>query len=129
MHQLTDGFIHFCLKSNGAGKTTLLGILTGDITPTCGEADVAGHDVTGTVPGGVSEARKCIGFCPQVDPLIDLMTGRETLTMYGKLRGIPGDRIVSSLVGASVSQLDLVAVSVTHQSCFFGLDTLVRGRE
>lgn len=40
-------------------------------------------------------ARQNIGFCPQVDPLIDLMTGRETLRMFGRLRGIPKKSIVS----------------------------------
>lgn len=82
---------------NGAGKTTTLGVLTGDITPTSGQAFVAGHDVTGVAPGGVAMARKNIGFCPQVDPLIDLMTGRETLRMFGKLRGIPKERLEATV--------------------------------
>jgi ABC-type multidrug transport system fused ATPase/permease subunit len=56
------------LGSNGAGKTTTLGVLTGDIAPTSGEAYVGGHDITGVVPGGVAQARKNIGFCPQTDP-------------------------------------------------------------
>ena len=30
-----------------------------------------------------------MGYCPQFDALIDQMTGRETLTMYGRLRGVP----------------------------------------
>lgn len=66
-----------------------MAVLTGDIAPTKGEAYVAGYDVTGRTTGGVIEARKHMGFCPQVDPLLDLMTARETLTMYGKLRGVP----------------------------------------
>lgn len=77
------------------GKTTTMGILTGDITPTSGEAYVAGNDVTGRTQDGVQLARKNIGFCPQVDPLLDLMTGRETLSMFGRLRGIPADVLVS----------------------------------
>jgi len=56
------------LGANGAGKTTTLGMLTGDIAATGGEAYVAGHDITGATPGGVQEARKNIGFCPQIDP-------------------------------------------------------------
>jgi len=81
------------LGVNGAGKTTILGVLTGDITPTGGQAFVAGNDVTGITPGGVDQARKHIGFCPQVDPLLDGMTGRETLIMFGKLRGIPKEHL------------------------------------
>ena len=76
------------------GKTTTMGIVTGDITPTCGEAYVAGYDVTGVTKDGVQLARKNIGFCPQVDPLLDLMTARETLKMFGQLRGIPSEILV-----------------------------------
>ena len=43
-------------------------MLTGDIAATSGEAYVAGHDITGETMGGVQEARKHIGFCPQIDP-------------------------------------------------------------
>jgi ABC-type multidrug transport system ATPase subunit len=75
-----------------------LGVLTGDITPTSGLAYVAGHDVTGITPGGVAHARKHIGFCPQVDPLLELMTGRETLIMFGKLRGIPPDDLQTTVL-------------------------------
>lgn len=71
-----------------------MGILTGDITPTSGEAYVASHDVTGVTQDGVRLARKNIGFCPQADPLLDLMTGRETLAMFGKLRNIPSQQLV-----------------------------------
>lgn len=34
-----------------------------------------------------------MGYCPQFDALLDQMTGRETLTMYSRLRGIPEPRI------------------------------------
>lgn len=38
------------------------------------------------------------GYCPQFDALIGEMTGRETLTMYCLLRGIPNQRITSIVV-------------------------------
>jgi ATP-binding cassette subfamily A (ABC1) protein 5 len=66
--QLHSFLLHYRLGANGAGKTTTLGMLTGDIAATGGEAYVAGHDITGATPGGVQEARKNIGFCPQIDP-------------------------------------------------------------
>ena len=77
------------LGVNGAGKTTTLGILTGEIVPTGGEAYVCGFDVGGSKSGAseLAHARKHIGFCPQVDPLLELMTGRETLRMFANLRG------------------------------------------
>jgi ATP-binding cassette subfamily A (ABC1) protein 3 len=88
---------HFVPQVNGAGKTTILGVLTGDVFATGGQAYVGGHDVTGASPGGVAAARKKIGYCPQVDPLLDLLTGRETLRMFGRLRGIPEDRLEATV--------------------------------
>mmetsp|Transcript_13716 Transcript_13716/g.19669 ORF Transcript_13716/g.19669 Transcript_13716/m.19669 type:complete len:287 (+) Transcript_13716:2091-2951(+) len=70
-----------------------MAILTGDTFASSGKAFVAGYDVTGRTATGVAEARKRIGFCPQVDPLLDLMTGRETLRLFGSLRGIPWDQL------------------------------------
>jgi len=32
--------------------------------------------------------RQFVGYCPQFDALIDQMTGRETLFMFARLRGI-----------------------------------------
>lgn len=103
---IMEGETYGLLGVNGAGKTTMLGVLTGDIAPTGGEAYVAGHDVTGVTPGGVAAARKNIGFCPQVDPLLDLMSGRETLRMFGRLRGIPQNRLEAT-VGTLLDRLTL----------------------
>lgn len=101
-----EGEIFGLLGSNGAGKTTTVSILTGDIPVTAGEAYVAGNSMHRTVASGVVKARKKIGLCPQIDPLIDLMTGRETLRMFGNLRGIGKDRI-ESFVDALLEQLTL----------------------
>ena len=73
------------LGVNGAGKTTTLSILTGDYLPTSGEAAIDGCDV-------VSErkrVRERMGYCPQADPLLELMTARETLVMFARLKNIP----------------------------------------
>lgn len=87
-----EGETYALLGSNGAGKTTTLSALTGDITATYGRAYVAGHCVTGSEREGVTKARRFLGYCPQVDPLMDLMTARETLDMFAKVRGIPDDK-------------------------------------
>eukprot|EP00911_Craspedida_sp_UC1_P000304 UC1_evm1s230 len=34
-----------------------------------------------------------MGYCPQFDGLIELMTGRELLSMYARLRGVPESRV------------------------------------
>lgn len=65
---------------------------------------MVGHDVT--TGNNVSEARKHIGFCPQKDPLLDLMTCRETLRLFARLRGIPKDS-VDSHINAMLNRLTL----------------------
>ena len=34
------------------------------------------------------QVQQNLGYCPQFDALIEQMTGRETLTMYARLRGV-----------------------------------------
>ena len=43
------------------------------------------------------QVQQRIGYCPQFDALLDHMTGRETLSMYARLRGIP-EKYVSGCV-------------------------------
>ena len=54
----------------------------------------------------VIQVRQRIGYCPQFDALIERMTGRELLTMFARLRGIP-ERLISQAVEAEVVRLDL----------------------
>jgi ABC-type multidrug transport system ATPase subunit len=56
-----------------------------DIAPTSGEALVGGHPVTGPP----SAVQRRIGYCPQRDPLLDLLTVREHLMLYARLKGMP----------------------------------------
>ena len=46
--------------------------------------------------GRVLQAYERLGYCPQVDPLLDYLTGRETLSFFARLSGIPERRIPSS---------------------------------
>lgn len=52
---------------------------------TAGEAFFNGHSILSDM-GGVCEN---IGYCPQFDALNSLLTGREHLAFYARLRGIP----------------------------------------
>lgn len=81
------------LGINGSGKSTCVGMLTGDTLPTAGSLVVTGIDISGNNPRGIVEARKNVGLCPQVDPLLEGMTGRETLTMFARVRGVPKDSV------------------------------------
>ncbi|KAL3853548.1 hypothetical protein ACJMK2_017083 [Sinanodonta woodiana] len=77
------------LGQNGAGKTTTFKILTGEERSTVGEAYLQGCSIN----ENIREVHKKLGYCPQFDGLIDQMTGRETLIMFGRLRGISEDQI------------------------------------
>lgn len=72
------------LGVNGAGKTTTFKMLTGDYPCTSGDALVYLHSIRTDIQG----VHQNMGYCPQFDGLIGEMTGRETLRMFGRLRGI-----------------------------------------
>ncbi|KAI4551334.1 hypothetical protein MJT46_017586 [Ovis ammon polii x Ovis aries] len=88
------------LGFNGAGKTTIFKILTGEESITSGDAFVNSISVS----SDLRKVRQWIGYCPQVDALLDHMTGRETLVMFSRLRGIP-ERHISSCVDQILDDL------------------------
>ena len=45
------------------------------------------HYQTGGKPLSDPKTREMIGYCPQVDPLLELMNGYETLYFFGRIRG------------------------------------------
>jgi len=72
------------LGTNGAGKTTTISMLCQQFLPTGGTAYVCGYDI-------VSESREalaCIGYCPQFDATLDLLTVEEHIMLYCGIRGI-----------------------------------------
>jgi sodium transport system ATP-binding protein len=73
------------LGPNGAGKTTTLRILATILRPTSGNARVAGCDVLED-PDGV---RRRLGYVSASTGVYERLTGRETLTYYARLHGMP----------------------------------------
>ena len=73
------------LGINGAGKTTTFKMLTNDVVPTRGEPYIVGNNVK----YNFLEARKQIGYCPQFDAIFDMLTVREHLEFYAKIKKIP----------------------------------------
>lgn len=78
-----QGEIFGFVGPNGAGKTTTLKILMGLIFATGGKASILGHDI------GESEFRRHIGYLPEGPYFYDFLTGREFLSFYAKLCGVP----------------------------------------
>ena len=52
------------------------------------------------------QVQQQIGYCPQFDALIERMTGRELLTMFARLRGIP-ESLIAQVVTSTINKLDL----------------------
>ena len=82
--EVEPGTVLGVLGPNGAGKTTAVGILSTLHLPTGGRATVGGHDV-------VTEAavvRSKIGLTGQYAAVDEHLTGRENLTLFGRLLGM-----------------------------------------
>ena len=79
------GEIFTLLGPNGAGKSTCLNMMTGSIAPTSGEIFVLDKNITTQF----ELVKSKIGFCPQFDALVGYMNSYETLTMFGRIKGIP----------------------------------------
>ena len=52
----------------------------------------------------ILQVQQEIGYCPQFDALLDQMTGRETLRMYARLRGVP-ERFINESINNLANQL------------------------
>uniref|UniRef100_A0A803TLI3 ATP binding cassette subfamily A member 4 n=1 Tax=Anolis carolinensis TaxID=28377 RepID=A0A803TLI3_ANOCA len=92
------------LGVNGAGKTTTFKMLTGDTEVTSGDAIVAGHSVL----THISDVHQNMGYCPQFDAIDDLLTGREHLRLYARLRGVPAAE-VEKVAEWGIQKLGLLA--------------------
>lgn len=92
------------LGANGAGKTTAMRMLIGLLTPTEGDATVAGHDVATE-----SEAiRRNIGYMSQRFSLYDDLTVRENIELYGGIYGLD-DATIAERRTALLDRLGLAA--------------------
>jgi ABC-2 type transport system ATP-binding protein len=82
--EVAPGEILGFLGPNGAGKSTTIKILTGQLTPKTGKAQVLGVDITKDDP----EMQAQIGVCFEEKNLYDSMSGAENLKFYASLFGI-----------------------------------------
>ena len=48
-----------------------------------------------------------MGYCPQFDALMELLTGQEVLTLFARLRGIY-EKDIKATVEAEIKRLNLV---------------------
>jgi len=84
----------FCfLGPNGAGKTTTIKMLTGLLRPTSGTAAINGIDVH----KNPVEAKKCIGYVPDMPFLYERLTATEFYLFTGHLYDVPREEMRAEL--------------------------------
>ncbi|XP_034157069.2 phospholipid-transporting ATPase ABCA1 isoform X1 [Pangasianodon hypophthalmus] len=103
------------LGINGAGKTTTFKMLTGDIRPSGGEAFLSGYSIRTEM----RQVHQNMGYCPQFDAIDDLLTGREHLEFYARLRGVP-EREVTTVAEWGIQKLGLVKYSNKSAGTYSG---------
>ena len=99
---INKGEVVALLGPNGAGKSTLMRLLTGFLTPDCGETVICGHNVA---EERVEAARK-IGYVPENAPLYQEMTVFDFLSFTATLRGLSRTDFRNNLAEV-VSRLEL----------------------
>jgi len=82
---LPSASIFGLLGTNGAGKSTTIRILTGEEYPDRGDAVIGGVSMVSKR----AKARQHVAYCPQSTALPSGLTGREVLSFYARLRGVP----------------------------------------
>lgn len=83
--RVEEGQIYGFLGPNGAGKSTTMNIITGYLASTEGTVIINGHDILEEP----EEAKKCIGYLPEMPPLYFDMTVKEYLKFAAELKKIP----------------------------------------
>ena len=81
---IEPGKIYGLLGPNGAGKSTTMNILTGYIGATSGTVKINGYDILDQP----EEAKKCVGYLPELPPLYMDMTVAEYLKFVAELKKI-----------------------------------------
>ena len=144
------GEIYGFLGPNGAGKTTVIRMLITLLAPTAGSISVAGFDAVSQP----DQVRLRIGAALQEAALDLKQTGRELLTLQGRLYGLKGREITSRMAdltdlvdigdamgrligtysGGMKRRLDLAAALIHQPEILFldepttGLDPISRSR-
>lgn len=92
LHRLRRAFSplnYFPICSHGHSFTHWRKLCAGDTEANGGDALVNGNSILTQL----QKVRKSLGYCPQFDALNPLLTGREHLRLYARLRGLDEDSV------------------------------------
>nr|XP_032808974.1 uncharacterized protein LOC116941727 [Petromyzon marinus] len=103
------------LGVNGAGKTSAFRMLTGDTHATAGDARLEGYSILSQL----SSVQSRLGYCPQFDGTDELLTGREHLQLYARLRGVREEDL-ERVVEWAVSTLGLIYIADRSAGSYSG---------
>jgi ABC-2 type transport system ATP-binding protein len=136
--EVEQGEIFGFLGPNGAGKTTTIKMLTGQLRPTEGEAQVMGCDVV----KGREALKPQIGVVFESQNLYERLSGRDNLQFYARLYRVNKDRVgeVLEQVGLTSRERDkvqdysngmkqrlLIARAILHKPSVLFLDEPTKG--
>jgi ABC-2 type transport system ATP-binding protein len=100
--EVYSGEIFGFLGANGAGKTTAMRMLCGLLTPTSGQATVAGFDIYKQT----EKVKSNIGYMSQKFSLYEDLTPRENIKFYGGIYGLT-DKEIKDKSDSLIYQLGL----------------------
>ncbi len=83
--EVRKGEILGFLGPNGAGKTTTMRVITGYLSPSEGNVNVAGFNVV----DDPLEVKKRTGYLPELPPVYPDMTVSEYLAFVARIKGVP----------------------------------------
>ena len=94
----------------GAGKTTTINMLSGYFKPTMGDATIEGHSISNEMDKIYSIA----GVCPQHDVLWGVLTPRNHLRFYGRLKNLEGKALDDAVRNNLPGQISASDVASSH---------------
>ncbi|KAN0045013.1 hypothetical protein ACTA71_006540 [Dictyostelium dimigraforme] len=103
------------LGLNGCGKSTTLGMISGEISPTGGKIKLNGFDLI----KNRNDALTSIGYCFQFDALIGLLSAREQLELYCRIKGVDESQIKQT-VNSFIQIMDLESISNSNTCGYSG---------
>lgn len=103
---IEKGHIYGLLGPNGAGKSTTMNMITGYISSTSGTITIDGHDVVKEP----EQARKLLGYLPELPPLYMDMTVYEYLKFVAQLKKIKRKERIEQ-VEKAIEQMKLEKVA------------------